>query len=155
MKLISFPPFYLLCSSSCRHVELSQQGTGPHPQAHTALADVYVQVLRALDRLVADREVSAIRSLCGVLAALTDSARAVYAMEAAGTGEGGLAKNADEGVAAEGAIVAVNERLLETQTKTVALLDKFATKLDEYESLAGSGRLLQVIFCIHYPHLSR
>jgi hypothetical protein len=103
-----------------------------------------VQVLRALDRLVADREVSAIRSLCGVLSALTDSTRALYAQEATGAGEGSLVKNVGEGAVAENAIVEVNERLLETQAKTVALLNKFATKLDEYESLAVSGRLLQV-----------
>jgi hypothetical protein len=104
---------------------------------------VHAQILRALDRLVVDREVSAIRNLCGVLSALTDSTRALFAQEAAGAGEGGLGKN-EGGVDGEG-LASINERLLETQVTTLTLLDTFATKLDEYESLASSGRLLQVL----------
>lgn len=105
-----------------RHLEHSQQ-PGPLAAAHAAFADTHSQALKALDKLVQDRELSAIRALCGILGSLKENARTVYGQEVVGDNE---------------EIAEINERLVLTQEKVVDLLEQFAAKLEDYES-AGTG----------------
>lgn len=62
----------------------------------------------------------------------------MFSQENEGAGEGALAKSGER----FDELVAINGKLLETQGKTIGLLELFASKLEQYEALAGS--VLQV-----------
>lgn len=118
-------------------MELSQQG-GKQQGTHIAIAEQHTLILRSLDLLVSVRELSSLRSLCQSLSLLPSLTLTLFSLEAEGAGEGALAQSG--GRLEE--LVGINSKLLDSQGKTIALLDKFAAKLEEYESLAGS--VLQV-----------